>query len=174
MAIVQTIIAAVAVLFAAWVAGAVARSVKISEFRQAWINDQRKDIADYIRLSRCWYCKSQELNGGQLPSKKHDCLEKELLSIKNNALVILWRIKLRLNPRPNPNKAKDDCFYESLEALLNPATTNHTGGATDWDRRVDNTLEQSQEMLKREWEVTKRYFSLWQRLTQKFCKAQSA
>jgi hypothetical protein len=37
--------------FTAWLA----RRLKISEFRQAWINDLRKDIADYLGASQRWF-----------------------------------------------------------------------------------------------------------------------
>ena len=41
-------------LLIALIAPAIAHAIKLAEFRQAWINDLRRDIADYLGLARKW------------------------------------------------------------------------------------------------------------------------
>ena len=85
------IIAACAAFAAAWIA----HSGKISEFRQGWIDDLRKDIADYVGSSERWYRKYSELNGAL---DKEERERKELFPIANESRVLLGRIKMRFNP----------------------------------------------------------------------------
>ena len=155
MALATPFIAAGAILYAAWIAGRLTHHVKVSEFRQAWINDLRKDIADYIGASWRWYWKYQELNELTPSSEKGSQEMQKMFSIRNEAFVILCRIKLRLNPNPNINKEKDDRFYQSLENLIDSGKLFPRNQSTDWQRLVDIALGEAQQILKREWEVTK-------------------
>ena len=113
MPLAVAIIAAFAAFAAAWIA----HSAKISEFRQGWINDLRKDIADYVGSSERWHRKYDELN--EVPEKQ-ERERKELFPISNEARVLLGRIEMRFNPRENRYRAEDDAFLQSLEDLLNP------------------------------------------------------
>jgi len=60
---------AFAAVSAAAIAAWVSRAIKISEFRQAWINDLRKDIADYIGAAERWFRKYDELNTLTAPER---------------------------------------------------------------------------------------------------------
>ena len=80
------------------------QSIKISEFRQKWIDDLRNDISAYVGAAEKWFRKWDEIN--PLPSEKKEKREREdLFPIANDARVILHRIKLRFNPEDNPDKA---------------------------------------------------------------------
>jgi hypothetical protein len=156
----STIWVAIASAAAALIAGYLSRAVKISEFRQAWINDLREDIANYIGSARKWYRAYVEVNdldpGGE---DKDERERKEVFPLATDALVILWRVKLRFNPRSNRDKAQDGRFLKMLDALIepgqifpsNPLSPKEAG----WDKRAAEAVAEAQEILKREWEVTK-------------------
>jgi hypothetical protein len=149
---VAALVAAIAVLTAAWIS----HSAKISEFRQAWINDLRKDISDYVGAAEKWFHKWDELR--LLASSDKEVRGRdELFPIANAARVILWRIRLRLNPRTNPNKAQDDRFLQSLDHLLNPGKVSPPNLESSWLDLANDAVEQAREILKREWQVTKRF-----------------
>lgn len=131
------------------------RVIKISEFRQAWIIDLRRDISDYIGAAQRWFRKYDELNDPDLGSSERGRREgAELFPIANEALVILRRIKLRLNPRANRDKAEDDAFLRSLDDLLNPGKLDEQHLEPSWHKLADQTVGQAREILKREWEMT--------------------
>jgi hypothetical protein len=151
--------------FAAIVSAHISRQIKISEFRQAWINDLRKDIADYTGFAYLWSQKYDELLR-YMAADKGIRLREELLPIVNDALVVLRRIRLRFNPRDsNPDKLQDDAFLQSLADLLEPGKLDPDHFLTSWERLADRAVEQAREILKREWEVTKP-FPVWSRSRQ--------
>jgi hypothetical protein len=151
------ILAAGAAVSASIIAGRISNATKIAEFRQAWIDKLREDIAKYVGAVHQWIRKYEELN--DLPSSEHkrEKERNELFPIANKARVILWRIRMRLNPRENENKAEDDAFLASLLDLLDPGKlpAGHQTEAA-WMNSADQVVEQAREILKREWEVTKR------------------
>ena len=141
---------------AAIIAGAISHTTKISEFRQTWIDKLRQDIADYVGAAHRWIRKYEELNDLDDQAEKAVKESSELFPIANQARVILWRIRLRFNPRDNQYKAQDDAFLRSLLDLLDPGKlppTQQTEAA--WIGIADSAVEQAREILKREWEVTK-------------------
>jgi hypothetical protein len=82
----------------------------------------------------------------------------ELLPVQNEALVILSRIKLRINPNKNPYKKEDDAFLLALEKLLDPGKLPPIDPATievSWRNAAEEAIELARRILKREWEVTK-------------------
>lgn len=149
---IAALVAGAAVLAVAWIS----HSAKISEFRQAWINDLRKDISDYVGIAERWFRKWDEIN--LMPMDIKEGLERDkLFPIANEARVILRRIRLRFNPRENQHKAADDRFLESLVGLLNPGKVPPPGSEFQWHKLADDAVEQAREILKREWQVTKRF-----------------
>jgi len=166
MTIFVTLIAALLGLLAAFAAAWISRSVKISEFRQTWIDELRNDIAAYVGEAEKWFRKWEEINTPQseemsvLYSKeKERRYRTELFPIANDAGVILQRIKLRFNPevdtKANPDKAQDDAFLKSLYDLINPnVDPSNTWSA--WQELADDAVEKARKILKREWEVTKK------------------
>jgi hypothetical protein len=170
-----------AAVAAAIIAGHISHATKISEFRQAWIDKLRKDIADYVGAAHQWIRKYQEIN--DLPASNQDeraAKERnELFPIANDARVILWRIRLRFNPRDNRYKGEDDALLRNLLDLLNPGRLppERQTEAT-WIEIADSAVERAREILKREWEVTKypqsklsSLLSRCPRLRQFFCKS---
>jgi hypothetical protein len=111
VAVLTSIMAAIIALFAAVIVALLARSLKISEFRQAWINDQRKDVADYLGVTQRWF---KAWSSGEE--------EWKLFSMGNEASVIFYRIKMRINPNENKYKVEDESamshlFVEHCEAV---------------------------------------------------------
>ena len=148
-------------VIAAIVSNVLSHGTKISEFRQVWINDLRSDIADYLTSAHQWVRKWDELNSLNGPDS---CSErglrepKEALPIANETRTILWRIKLRINPRENRYKEKDDKFLASLEDVFNPAKLDPNNIEASWFKLAAQSVELGRELLKREWEVTKGFW----------------
>lgn len=150
-AVIAAVVAASAGIAAAWIS----RSIKISEFRQRWINDLRSDISAYVGAAEKWFRKYEEINS--LPSEERGLRERdELFPIANDARVILRRIKLSFNPEDNPFKTKDDEFLQSLQDLIRPAPGVSEPAWSSWQECADKAVERARKILKREWEVTKK------------------
>jgi hypothetical protein len=142
--------AAVVALLVAWIS----HSAKISEFRQKWIDDLRADIVQYIGLAEKWIRKW--IIPSELGEKARREREEALFQLANDAQIILRRIRLRLNPRENKYKQQDDDFLRKLRDLLDPEKLAPPDLYSSWFKLADATVEQGREILKREWEVTKK------------------
>jgi hypothetical protein len=147
---------------AAFAAGWLSKELKLSEFRQAWINELRSDIAAYLGAAHRWLRKRDEphdLDSNEVLE------EKELLRRENEAFVILRRIRLRFNPLSNQYKTEDDEFLDRLANLLNPEW--QTQPFALWNALADEVVERARRILKREWEVTKEhtFTRLWKKAT---------
>ena len=145
-------ISAVAV---ALIAPMVAHAIKLADFRQAWINDLRKDIADYIGLCGKWVRVYDDLN--ELNDQAKEAESKELFSTATEALVILWRIEMRINPLENKFKQEDDSLIASLRDLLNPGAIPPSDASDlvpKWRGLAEIAVGRARAVLKREWEVT--------------------
>ena len=148
-AVAAAIITAVAATTAAWIS----RSIRISEFRQKWIDELRSDISSYVGVAEKWFRKWDEigvLSGDEKETREHD----ELFPIANEARVIVRRIRLRFNPEANPSKDEDEEFLKNLVDLINPGTL--LPEKILWDSMADRAVQNARRILKREWEVTKR------------------
>jgi hypothetical protein len=145
-AVIAAIIALCAAILVAWLG----RRLKISEFRQAWINDLRKGVADYLGVTQRWFKGHKE---------KQD--EWKLFSMGNEASVILYRIKMRINPLENVNKKSDDEFLAALEKLRNPKLAPEHAIEAYWGSAAEDAVEKARLLFKREWEITKRMGMPW-------------
>jgi hypothetical protein len=150
VAVLTSIMAAIIALFAAVIVALLARSLKISEFRQAWINDQRKDVADYLGVTQRWF---KAWSSGEE--------EWKLFSMGNEASVIFYRIKMRINPNENKYKVEDESFLEALAKLRMPYTLSKQDAESYWSKAAEEIVEQSRLLFKREWEATKRRMVWW-------------
>lgn len=142
----------VAIALGAIVAAWLTRRTKISEFRQEWIKELRADIAAYIGAADRWMNARNELNDASHEERQQLVPDAEKLS--NEARVILHRIELRINPRKNKFEEEDKEFLSSLWKLLDPGAVP----GTSWRTLADNSVRLGRELLKREWEVTKKIF----------------
>lgn len=152
---------AIAAIIAAVVSGILLRALKISEFRQAWINDLRKDIADYLGAANLWLEKYIEINDlDPEGTEKLKRAREELFPIAKDARVILYRIKLRFSPKENRFKDEDDDFLKALDDALNPGLLDPDNIDVSWQKRAEDVTLKARHILKREWEVTKNPFAV--------------
>lgn len=143
--IIVALIAFAAGVCVAAVTGGLSRRLKISEFRQAWINDLRNDVADYLGRTQKWfyaYGKQEE--------------DWKLFNMGNEASVILYRIQMRINPNENEYKKDDDAFLAALLTLRSPGAVPPLAADTHWAEVSVEVISKARRLLKREWEITKR------------------
>jgi len=138
------------------VAALITRAIKISEFRQAWINELRNDIAEYISKSDEWV--DIYLNYNFDDSQEHKAvLAKKLDKVKYDCFRVLRRIELRFKPDDD----EGNLFLSNLRDLLDPQKMASPEGNTEgrlkckWDSMADAVVFQARHILKKEWEVTK-------------------
>ena len=144
----------------------VSHTAKIAEFRERWLADLRRDIADFVGAAERVLNKWEEIIG--LPcSTEKEIVEKnrrrteELAKVSNDARVLQWRITLRINPRDSNTKADDDAFLATLSELWNPTLFGPPEtGRKAWTDKAQLAIDQGRELLKREWDVTKRFPAL--------------
>ena len=152
---IAAIVSALAAIFAAVISAVIARGTThravIAEFRQAWINDFRKDIADYLAAIRSY---QEVYDDEELRTTDAEGRHEQLRQIRREADPAYYRMRLRINPRPNDSKELDDEFIGSIESLLEASLPGQADPKSLFER-LDRALAQGQELLKREWEVTK-------------------
>jgi hypothetical protein len=140
-AIITTVVAAGAAITVAWIS----RSAKISEFRQAWINGLRDDLAAYFKeLEALHFCVGRVLNNSN--PEKLDELEQKKQDTRNELLFAYRRILLRLNMKETLHRdlsAKLKDFWMVEQRVPDQA-------------QVDEAIALSQALLKEEWKATKR------------------
>jgi hypothetical protein len=104
-----------------------AREIKLSEFRQAWINSLRDAIADFGAITSV----RENWNNNQ-----------------EQTVGLVFKIEMMMNP--------NDPDYETLrKALKYRADAQALGGTERLNPSEDNLLEVSQRILKREWDRLK-------------------
>lgn len=148
-----TIWIAVGAVGAALVAALIARGVKISEFRQAWIDGLRSDISEFVSKSHEWIDLYLNFNA-ENNSEKKATLAPLLDRIKYDAFHVLRRIELRFKP----DDLEANSLLLALRELLDPARLSPDSQYSSWRRLADNTTLKARHLLKEEWEVTKNPF----------------
>ena len=140
-ATIVALVAASAGITAAWIS----HSAKISEFRQAWINGLRDDLAMYFReLEALHFHVGRILKASD--SEKLGELEQKKQDTRNSLLFAYRRILLRLNMK--------ETLHRELSTKLKAFLTVEQR-VPDQDK-VDDVIALSQAVLKEEWEATKR------------------
>ena len=143
---------------AAKVAGGWSRAVKISEFRQKWIEELRADISLFVGAAHRWIRLYEDYNDlpGLDPAARIAFEQERVRPVQNEAIVILYRIRMRINPlEGSPTKAEDDEFLSALQSLLNPGKIDPRSPEASWMSLADAAVERARRILKREWEETK-------------------
>ncbi len=128
----------------------IARGVKISEFRQAWIDGLRSDISEYIRKAHEWIDLYIDFNSETDQKVKSDKATK-LDRLKYDALHIHSRICLRFKPDDeDANK-----LLSQLLDLLDPSKLTPNNQYSSWRDISSNSVLAARVLLKEEWETTK-------------------
>lgn len=147
-----TIWGAMAAVVAAVIAAAIARELKISEFRQAWINGLRDELSGYMSKAYEWMDLYINFNLEPSQDKKAELLP-HLEKIKYEAFHLLWRVQMRFKPYDE----KANALIGKLSDLLDPNSFGLAAASavSRWRKLADEAIAQSRQLLKEEWEVTK-------------------
>ncbi|WP_261641226.1 hypothetical protein [Erwinia mallotivora] len=141
-----TIITGIAVAFFVAI---MARQLKISEFRQIWINEIRKEISEYITKADEWSETYLDYNLESAQEKKAQGYLK-LNTLKYEAFRLYRSIEIRF-------KLDDDEANELLSTLINLLDPKFSERSA-WREEADKGVLQTRMLLKKEWETTKNPF----------------
>jgi hypothetical protein len=149
------------IMIGAITAAIIARGVKVSEFRQAWINELRSDITMYATKAHEWIELYEKFNSDENMNEKAK-LAPTLDRLKYDALHNLNRIKLRFKP----DDVDGNRLLEKLSDLLDPGKLAPPSQYSSWRILSDEAISETRKLLKEEWEATKdplRRVPAWQR-----------
>ena len=128
----------VGAIAAAFITARTASSVKLSEYRQGWINALRDDLSEYITKAGEIQSLTKDLII-EHDTQKQTALRAKIAEIISKADVLRFRVLLRLN--------LDEADHIALANLLNNMRT--TSGL------AEDAVDQARRVLKREWAVAK-------------------
>ena len=151
-------------LVAALLGGAIAaltlivnKENKISEFRQAWIDGLREDLANFLSASRTFTRALQECKLAQREKFQNPMPidEATTAKLRHQVAECSYRIKLRLNQTKKPH-----IKLESLMTECSTLVSEYFSGTSDDVDKVLSGIEiaakQAREVLKTEWERVKK------------------
>jgi hypothetical protein len=123
----------------------ITKEQKTSEFRQAWINDLRQEIADFLSRVNAL----RDIHRMGLDPEKHWEMAGEAYMAANQAV---FRIKLRLNPKEAPSKL----VFKIVDAIEGNFCLGVSPNAQLLSRLEKALLKVSQRLLKKEWDRVRR------------------
>jgi len=151
-------------ILAALIAGAVSlvtitlsKEQKVSEFRQAWIDALRADLASFLSSARAFAraMEARRIHGVESrdPAKQLFTLEK-VGDIRSTAAESFYRIKLRLNPEEADHK---ELLRLLAQAIADQNAILQSEGAAQRDvlAAVDRAADFAGPVLKAEWKRVK-------------------
>jgi hypothetical protein len=157
-------VAAIGAVVAALIAGAfsfvgltLSKEQKTSEFRQAWIDGLREDLAAFFAGARAMARATEEERAGTASdetSRAFSITGEKISSIRYQAAETRYRIQLRLNPK--------EAAHKELMRLMQVAIDEQnsffrgSGDMAKTLRAVDNAADFAPQVLKAEWERVKR------------------
>lgn len=157
-----SLLPAVLTFAAALVGGGIARSnliatkeTKVSEFRQAWINSLRDELATLFSNNRTLVRAVQEDRSpdAENPSKFHFSQDK-ITTVRHGAAETYYKIKLRLNREQDDHKELLRLLFEMMAAtqryVEDPAADVQLPLS-----HVEKASDQSEKVLKNEWRTVK-------------------
>lgn len=160
----SNVFVAIATVVAAVIAGLISvvtltltKEQKTSEFRQAWIDGLRQDLADFFASARAMARASEEMAvfGEQYPSKPFALSGTQVSELRRAVATAFYRIKLRLNAEESEHK-------ELLRLLMRAAEEqNERSQAKSVDasgviQAIEVASEYARPVLKSEWNRVKR------------------
>ena len=159
----QTIVA-IATLVAALITGAISfvnltltKEQKTSEFRQAWIDSLREDLALFLGAARAFARAVEAVHTFGPDYKEKVTLpisDEKISDLRYQAAEAFCKIKLRLNP--------DEPEHEELIRLLEHAIAQQNTmsvGKSDFNatlQAIETATEYARPLLKKEWERVKK------------------
>ncbi|SIR68815.1 hypothetical protein [Pseudacidovorax sp. RU35E] len=156
-------LAAVATLVASLIAAAVAfvnltltKELKTSEFRQAWIDALREDLAKFLGAARAFARAAEVVHtfGPEYKDKIPLFIRDDKISeLRYQAAETLSRIRLRLNPEEPEHEELLRLLVKAVR-IQNEALANG-GSVQDALDAVDAANDYARPVLKREWKRVK-------------------
>lgn len=150
-----------------------ARELKISEFRQAWINGLRDEISDFTSKAHEWMQVYLDTNDADQDTKQE--AYSKLNSLKFDSYRLLRKIQMRFHP----NDDAANKLLASLENLLDPGKLAVDPGTLPIDNRyavwrtmADQSILEARHLLKEEWETTKNPLRRFRRMLSRMRGAQ--
>jgi hypothetical protein len=157
-------IVAIATVVASLIAGAISfvnltltKEQKTSEFRQAWIDALREDLATFFASTRAFARATQEAQGykGHIESEAPFALTKEKISdLRYQVAETRYRIQLRLNPEELEHtellRLMQVAVARQQEVLLDGGITENVLLA------VETAAAYAPQILKSEWKRVKK------------------
>lgn len=138
------------------------KELKVSEFRQKWIDDLRDEIAIYVqKMERIQFysSKSKKMLTSGVPLNPVQTKDVERMRLKafellSEAKASHVKIHLRINKEEEDKKAKDinDKF---LDALANTYITPVELDASEYVADLNEVVEKASTLLKMEWRRVK-------------------
>lgn len=156
LAAVATVVASLIAAVVAFVNLTLTKELKTSEFRQAWIDALREDLAKFLGAARAFARAVEEVHAFGTHYKEKAPLrigDDKIGDLRYQAAETLSRIRLRLNP--------DEPEHEELLRLLVKAvrTQNETlangGAAQPTLDAIEDANEYARPVLKKEWKRVK-------------------
>jgi hypothetical protein len=157
-------LAAIATLVASLIAAAISfvtltltKEQKTSEFRQAWIDGLREELAGFLAAARAFARAVEVLNTFGPEYKEKTSLrisDEKIGDLRYQAAETLCRIQLRLN--------SNEPEHQELLRLLRRAITEQNAmlsertGIEETMKAIERATECAQPVLKKEWERVKR------------------
>lgn len=152
-------IVAIATIVASLIAGAISfvnltltKEQKTSEFRQAWIDALRQDLATFFASARAFARATQEAQGykGHIESEAPFAMTKEKISdLRYQVAETRYRIQLRLNPKEPEHtellRLMQVAVAKQQEVLLGSGITENVLVA------VETAAAYAPQILKSEW-----------------------
>jgi hypothetical protein len=156
-------IAAIATIIAALIAAAISfvnltltKEQKTSEFRQAWIDALRQDLATFFATARAFARANQELQhfgAGAQGGAPLSFTEQMISDLRYQIAETRYRVQLRLNPKEPEHvellRLMQTAIDKQQSALASPNSTDEVLEA------VERSAAFSTQILKIEWERVK-------------------
>lgn len=157
-------IAAIATIIAALIAAAISfvnltltKEQKTSEFRQAWIDALRQDLATFFATARAFARANQELQHfgvGAQGGAPLSFTEQSISDLRYQIAETRYRIQLRLNPKETEHiellRLMQAAIDKQQNAVASPNSTDVVLEA------VERAAEFAPQILKSEWERVKK------------------
>jgi hypothetical protein len=158
-------VAAIATVIAALIAAAVSfvnltlnKEQKTSEFRQAWIDGLREDLASFFACARAFARAAEELkvfgSNGATGGTYLAITAEKVSEIRFQVAETRYRIQLRLNPKEAEHKELLRLMQVAIEAQQ--SVLQGKGDTVSTLRAIETAAEFAPQILKTEWERVKK------------------
>lgn len=130
----------------------------ISSNRQVWIDELRKEVAEFLMISS--HLEGLRHTPSNLTDKQAERLMNERIEVENRSLQLIFQITLRLNPNENLHNDLVKNFSEMANASEifenSSCEVEMTKAINEFREARQRAMQKSQEILKSEWERVKR------------------